>query len=180
MNEDSSCPDDLLDNCGKQFDRLPATDADRRVSGRPSRSAVLDWWENRYGVPADVFTDYTFWEKGAGSLWAVSGTEPNPLAIETIGIRFIRARQKHWKPTTNAVQRFGHHATKNVIDLSKRQAACFFSGQDIDVDWSGDWGYLIVRRPLAGEAEPIGVGLYTHGILQSQIPKGRRRNLRPK
>ncbi|PSP82174.1 hypothetical protein BRC78_08810, partial [Halobacteriales archaeon QH_8_68_33] len=42
----------------------------------------------------------------------------------------------------------------------------------------GDWGYLVVTHELAGEREPLGVGLYVHGELRSQVPKGRRRDFR--
>jgi hypothetical protein len=34
-----------------------------------------------------------------------------------------------------------------------------------------------VSHDLAGETEPIGVGLYLHGELRSQVPKGRRRDV---
>jgi NOL1/NOP2/fmu family ribosome biogenesis protein len=51
------------------------------------------------------------------------------------------------------------------------------AGEDQELDWDGDWGYLIVTHDLAGEAEPLGVGLYTYDELQSMVPKGRRREL---
>jgi len=51
------------------------------------------------------------------------------------------------------------------------------AGDDQDIEWDGDWGYLIVTHDLAGEPEPVGVGLYTYGELRSMVPKGRRREL---
>jgi NOL1/NOP2/fmu family ribosome biogenesis protein len=89
----------------------------------------------------------------------------------------LRTRGDHWKPTTNAVQRFGHRAERNVIDLTREQAEAFVAGEDQEVPWDGDWGYLIATHDIAGETEPLGVGLYLHGELRSQIPKGRRRDL---
>jgi NOL1/NOP2/fmu family ribosome biogenesis protein len=53
----------------------------------------------------------------------------------------------------------------------------FFTGEDQPLDWDGDWGYLVVTHEIAGESEPLGVGLYVHGELQSMVPKGRRREL---
>jgi NOL1/NOP2/fmu family ribosome biogenesis protein len=65
-----------------------------------------------------------------------------------------------------------------VIHLTREQAEAFVAGEDREIEWDGDWGYLIAAHDLAGDAEPIGVGLYLHGELRSQIPKGRRRDLR--
>lgn len=167
----------LEENIGQRFDRLPATASERTVSGRPTRDAVLEWWDDRFGVPREAFAEYTFWEKGSGKLWAFAGSVPSPISIEALGITFLRVRQEHWKPTTDAVQRFGSHATKNVIDLDDPQARAFVAGEDQALPWDGDWGYLIVTHDIADESEPLGVGLYVYDELRSQIPKGRRREI---
>jgi len=166
------------ENNGSRFDRLPASLEDRSVTGRPTREEVVAWWTDRYGVPVEVFEGYTFWEKGSGKLWAFRGEAPSPIAIEGLGITFLRTRRDHWKPTTDAVQRFGHHATRNVCHVSEAEAKRFVAGEDQDIAWEGDWGYLIVAHELAGVVEPIGVGLYLYNELRSQVPKGRRRDLK--
>ena len=162
---------------GQRFDRLPATAEERVVPDRATRAEVLAWWEERFGVEPAVFEEYTFWERGSGKVWALRGTEPTPATIEALGLTFLRTRREPWNPTLSAVQRFGDHATRNVVNLPTDQAAAFFAGEDLAIDWNGDWGYLIVTHDLAGEPEPLGVGLYVHGELRSQVPKGRRREL---
>jgi NOL1/NOP2/fmu family ribosome biogenesis protein len=169
--------DDAETNDGQRFDRLPATAAERTVPGRATRAAVLDWWDERFGIPPDTFEGYSFWERGAGKLWALRGSEPTPAAVEGLGITFLRTRQEHWKPTLSAVQRFGRRATRNVIHLTREEATAFLAGRDQALDWDGDWGYLVVAHELAGSPEPLGVGLYVHGELRSQVPKGRQREL---
>jgi NOL1/NOP2/fmu family ribosome biogenesis protein len=169
--------DDAPTNDGQQFARLPSTDADRVVEGRPTREAVLSWWEERFGVDPAVFDDHTFWERGSGKLWAFRGTAPTPVQIQGLGMTFLRTRQEHWKPTLEAIQRFGEHASKNVISLSREEAATFVAGRDQELAWDGDWGYLVVTHDLAEESAPVGVGLYVYGELRSQVPKGRRREL---
>ncbi len=166
------------ENDSHRFDRLPATADDRRVEGRATRRAVLDWWDERFGVDPEVFESYTFWERGAGKVWVFAGTAASPVAVEGLGMAFLRTRREHWKPTLEAVQRFGEHASCNVLDLSREAAATFLAGEDQAVGWDGDWGYLVVTHDLAGETEPLGVGLYVYGELRSQVPKGRRRDLR--
>lgn len=167
----------MTPNVGQQFDRLPSTPAERTVDGRAARTDVTAWWEARYGVPPSTFDGYSFWEKGAGKIWVFHGEVRSPIRVEALGMRLLHTRQEHWKPTTDAVQRFGAAATRNVLHLPTEAAAAFVEGEDQRIDWDGDWGYLIVTRTVAGEPEPIGVGLYTYGELKSQIPKGRRSNL---
>ncbi|PSP65018.1 hypothetical protein BRC76_00665 [Halobacteriales archaeon QH_8_67_36] len=166
-----------MSNDSTKFTRLPATDAEREAPKRATREAVLDFWADRFGVPPETFDEHTFWERGKGKLWLYRGEPPSPVDVEALGMTFLRTRQEHWKPTLEAVQRFGGHATERVIHLSGDEAETFVAGHDQELDWDGDWGYLVVTHDLAGRREPVGVGLYVYGELRSQVPKGRRRDL---
>ncbi|MFB6280592.1 MAG: hypothetical protein ABEH40_01055 [Haloferacaceae archaeon] len=168
------------ENDGRRFDRLPATPDGRVVPGRPARSEVLDWWAERFGIEPATFADHGFWEKGRGKVWAVHDAveHPDPSRIEALGMTVLRTRGEHWKPTTNAVQRFGGAATRNVIRLDADEAARFVAGEDVETAWDGDWGYLIAEHDPGGGPAPLGVGLYLHGELRSQIPTGRRQEHR--
>ena len=169
--------DTLEKNVGQRFDRLPETDAERTVDGRVSREAVCAYFDDRFGMPPETFADYTFWEKGAGKIWIYAGESPSPIELEALGMTCLRTRQEHWKPTTDFIQRFGRAASTGVISLDAERARRFVAGEDQDVEWDGDWGYLIVAHEVVGTREPLGVGLYVHGELRSMIPKGRRRTL---
>ena len=171
-NEDSPTND------GHRFDRLPATAEDRLVPDRPTREEVLDWWDERFGVEPVVFDSHSFWERGSGKIWAFREDLSTPVETEALGMTCLRTRQEHWKPTMSAIQRFGEHTTRNVIHLDREEAAAFLAGRDQELDGEGDWGYLVVTHNIAGGPEPLGVGLYVYGELRSQVPKGRRRNLR--
>jgi NOL1/NOP2/fmu family ribosome biogenesis protein len=168
-------------NDGQVFDRLPATAADRVVPGRATRAEVVDWFDDRFGIPPGTFDDYTFWEKGAGKLWAFAGALPaDRIDVEGVGLTLLRTRQEHWKPTTSAALRFGEAATRNAVVLTPAEAARFARGDDQPIDrWDGDWGYLIATQELAGGQVPLGVGLYLHGDLRSVVPKGSREDLPP-
>ncbi|WP_255150609.1 DUF7122 family protein [Halorarius halobius] len=168
----------MRENDGHQFGRLPATNDDREVEDRPSREAVVAFWHDRYGIPRETWADYSFWERGSGKIWAFHGEVPTPARIQGLGMAVLRTGGEHWKPTTNAVQRFGDLASDCVIDLPYERASRFLAGEDQELpEWDGDWGYLIAAHDIAGGREPIGVGLYVHGELRSQMPKGRRRDL---
>jgi NOL1/NOP2/fmu family ribosome biogenesis protein len=166
------------ENQPQRFDRVPATDADRSVPERPSRAAIVDWWADRFGVDPATWDAYTFWERGAGKIWALRDDHAlsTPTDVEGLGLTCVRTRQEHWKPTLEAAQRFGQDATGEVITLSRAEAEAFLAGHNQALDWDGDWGYLLVAHEVAGSREVIGVGLYLHGELRSQVPKGRRRN----
>jgi NOL1/NOP2/fmu family ribosome biogenesis protein len=170
--------DEAPTNDGHRFDRLPATAADRVVPGRPTREEVVDWWETRYGVPPETWDGHTFWERGSGKIWAFAADVVDPSPVEGLGMHVLRTRQEHWKPSTNAVQRFGRAATENVVELGPEEAERFARGEDQELErWDGDWGYLVAAHELAGDLEPIGVGLYLHGELRSTVPKGRQEDL---
>jgi len=167
----------VSENVSHQFERLPATEDDREVEGRPTREEVVDWWVERFDVPEDTFDGYTLWEKGKGKVWALPYDLDGPVPVEALGLKLLRTRQEHWKPTTDAVQRFGRDAEQNVVVLDDEEAERFIAGDEQELEWDGDWGYLVVAHDLAGGVEPIGVGLYTYGDLTSMVPKGHRRDL---
>jgi NOL1/NOP2/fmu family ribosome biogenesis protein len=160
-----------------RFDRVPQSEADRTDPEAATRAEILEFWADRYGVPPETFAEHTFWERGAGKIWIYRGAPPSPVKIQGLGMTFLRTRQEHWKPTLEAAQRFGGAATDCVIHLDEPEARRFIAGEDQEIPWDGDWGYLIVTHDLAGVVEPIGVGLYVYGELRSQVPKGRRREL---
>jgi NOL1/NOP2/fmu family ribosome biogenesis protein len=164
----------MTGNVGTRFDRLPGTKAERTADSRPTREAVIAWWEERYGIPPATFEEHSFWERGSGKVWAFRGEAPSPIDVQGLGMHVLRTGGEHWKPTTNAVQRFGERATRNVLVVDAEAAAVFVRGDDQAVEWNGDWGYLIVARELAGGVAPLGVGLYLRGELRSRVPKGRR------
>lgn len=164
------------ENRSDTFERLPETETERSVSGRVTRNEVLEYWRDRFGVPVETFAGITFWEKGAGRIWALSHEIEGPVPIEALGLPVLRTRQEFWKPTTDAARRFGTLASRNVILLDEESARAFLAGEDQERPWDGDWGYLIVTHDIAGSPEPIGVGRYTYGSLQSMLPKGQRRS----
>ncbi len=163
------------ENRSDTFERLPETESDRAVEGRATRKAVIAYWTDRFALPPETFEGVTFWEKGAGRIWALSHDLAGPVRIEALGLPILRTRQEFWKPTTDGALRFGGAARENVIHLEKPAAERFIAGADQEIPWEGDWGYLIVTHDIAGEPEPIGIGRYTYGSLQSMIPKDRRR-----
>ena len=168
----------MTQNDGGRFDRVAPDASAQTDPDRPHRAAICAWWADRFGIAPETWAGYSFWEKGNGKLWVFAGEAADPTPVEALGMRCMRVRQEHWKPSTNAVQRFGDRATRNVIHLSDAETRRFVAGEPIDrPGWEGDWGYLIAATAVAGRDVPLGVGLYLHGELRSTVPRGRQRRL---
>ncbi len=164
----------MSDDTSTRFDRVPATGGDDVT---PDRDAILEWWEERFGIDPSTFEAHTFWERGRGNIWCVYGDHPDPFEAEGLGMVCLRTRGRHWKPTTNAAQRFGHAATSNIIHLDRSQADSYIAGGTQSIAWDGDWGYLLVATSVAGDPAILGVGQFIDGELRSVVPKGRRREM---
>lgn len=134
-----------------------------------SRSEVADLWHSRFGMPKTVFEGYRFYRK-AQSIWVISDEDLPNLSYEALGLRMISLKDRPWKPTTCALQIFGRYATKNVVHLNDCRAKAFLAGERQALEAECEPGYVVVFY----RGEVLGCGLYSHGILASQLPKERR------
>lgn len=155
---------------------------------RVERDRVVGFWREKFGVPQETFDEYIFYKKGAKKVWAVrreavgavEGDEAETLETldyESVGLPLMRIGGEHDKPTTDALQLFGDAVRKNSVELDAEDAREFVRGEDIEIEFGEDevdLGYVVVNH----EGEVLGCGLYFPGELRSQIPKGRRVELR--
>lgn len=155
---------------------------------RVERDRVVGFWREKFGVPQETFDEYIFYKKGAKKVWAVrreavgavEGDEAETLETldyESVGLPLMRIGGEHDKPTTDALQLFGDAVRKNSVELDAEDAREFVRGEDVEIEFGEDevdLGYVVVNH----EGEVLGCGLYFPGELRSQIPKGRRVELR--
>lgn len=163
----------MTGDVSERFDRLPQEATEKGES----REAILSWWDDRFGIDSTVFDAHTFWERGEGNIWVFYGEVPDPSPFDGLGMVCVRTSGHDWKPTTNAAQRFGHHATRNVLEVGGDAIDRFVAGETQSIAWTGDRGYVLVATEVAGERAILGVGQHLDGELRSVIPKGRRRDL---
>ncbi len=139
------------------------------------RSKIIKEMNQRFGIDKKYFKEFSF-IKRSNKIWIVSKDvlEKNltKLKIETVGILFGRyfKKQAKFKPTTNALQIFGKHATKNIVSLSKNEGKRYINGYDIEKELNIENGYVIVKY----KRSVLGCGLYKDGFLKNQIPKSKR------
>lgn len=150
---------------------------DRSDRGRSTfepleRSCVVDMWRSRFGGPEEIFEGYRFYRK-ANSIWVISDADLPDFSYEALGLRMISLKDRPWKPTTCALQIFGRYATRNAVHLNDDEAIAFLTGDSQSLETaieSCEPGYVVVFY----RGEVLGCGLYSRGILASQLPKERR------
>lgn len=133
---------------------------------------ALKYLKERFGISEDAFRGYVFLDYG--DIW-ITTKEAGGISLKTWrrkGLRLVRVFKKGFKFTTTGMQTFGKYARKNVIELqNKEEALNFLKGQDIEIaETDATEGQVIVKFC----EDILGSGLYRHGKIKNQIPKGRR------
>lgn len=134
------------------------------------RREVEDYFEKRFGISKKIFTGYCFYSGGKGKIYLGMGV-PENLDVISAGI-IIARKGKSIKPTTNFIQIFGNHATRNIIKLSVEDAIRYIKGEDLKVEVKPDIsdGYVILKY----SGFPLGCGLLKNGKIKNMIPKAKR------
>jgi NOL1/NOP2/fmu family ribosome biogenesis protein len=132
---------------------------------------VLTELAQRFGFPDNVFRDLALVDHEED----VFITTPEAEEFDRIkpvrkGIRLARVFAHGIKPTTNAMQLLGGHATKNAIEVNEEQAAAFVQGEAALLTADAEEGFVIVKHG----GFVLGVGVYRRGLLKSQVPLSRR------
>ena len=135
----------------------------------PQRSAVLGYFEARFGIPLTAFAGYCLLERR--KVYVLMRDSPHlemlgSLKIHSVGLPVLRKIRRYLKPTTAALQRFGHQATRHTLALSAAQTVQLLREHKLLLPLDCQPGYII----LLYEGHILGCGLYTPGCLHSQIP----------
>jgi len=144
----------------------------------PEEADLKAVFANRFGIPPEVFEDYRLLRSGR-TVW-VAARGPaleeaiRSLKVEAAGVPFLRVRGSMVKPTSRALQLFGHLASRNVIDLEDEAATALLSGEEILKAFPVEPGYVILRW----KGLILGCGHYSPEKLRSLIPLDLVRNMK--
>lgn len=114
------------------------------------RAATLGYFEDRFGVPQEVFEDLHLHES-AGDVWAIHKSAPAPQSLgpwrgHNVGLRLLRDPFTHPKPTSYALMWLGDHLRNAVVELEPAQLWRFLAGDHADVvRGEATDGYVVVR-----------------------------------
>jgi NOL1/NOP2/fmu family ribosome biogenesis protein len=134
------------------------------------RNNVLSFFEARFGIPASTFARYALLERRKTYVLLPHSEHIRRLAsfqVHQVGLPLLRKIRQHLKPTTAGLQHFGHLATRHIVDLSPELCHALLYYRMLTWEASYQPGYVILRS----EGHILGCGLYTPGLLRSQIPR---------
>ncbi|MBX6422971.1 hypothetical protein [Thermosulfurimonas sp. F29] len=133
------------------------------------RRNILNYLSDRFGFPPDLFEPYEFLATSK-NYWLFVRTpylrELTRLRIQTAGLLFLRKVSGYLKPTTAALQRFGHQATRNILELDRYTLDRLRLEKKIPYESDLEPGYVILKC----EGRIWGCALYLPGKLISHLP----------
>ena len=141
---------------------------------REAEKRGVKYMEERFGISKKIFSGYVFSSSGE-KVWIFSKEiekkDLQGLRIEGKGLLFGRffKKQDKFKPTTNILQIFGKHATKNIVYVDEKEKDKYIKGFDLEKELDIEEGYVILKH----EKDILGCGLYREGRIKNQIPKTR-------
>ncbi|MEA3310712.1 MAG: hypothetical protein U9Q76_00650 [candidate division WOR-3 bacterium] len=145
---------------------------------------ALSSLEERFGIDPDYFRPYHLFAR-RNDVWCCS-REAGEVELPQIvrrGLRIARVFEHSVRPTTNAVQLFGHLVKRNRVDLDERETNRFLAGQTQDIhlpELEGGECVTGVAGVTGGfvvafhKGFALGIGLLKGKKLKSQVPRSRR------
>ncbi len=92
------------------------------------------------------------------------------LRIDSLGLYFGQLRNGELRLSIEGSQIVGKAATKNVVDLNDEEFKLWFGGSDLEKDYGGCSGYVLVKH----NDDFIGCGKCKDGRILNFVPKARR------
>jgi len=136
----------------------------------PERDRLLGYLRHRFGISRAVFSNYYLYKRRR-TVWLFSEDDRlrdlASLQVEAVGMPLLRWVGTYLKPTSVALQLFGAHADKNVVNLTSDQLRDLVEKKEIKNEFAGSSGYVIV----ASNSVIIGCALYLPGRLISQFSR---------
>jgi len=126
---------------------------------------------DRFGIPRDRFSDYLLLRQKQS--WFLLRSNPfipsvGQLKISQAGLKAFRRVGDYIKPTTRIIQGFGRWASRSKLRIGPTELEALLAGEKIHVDMPIENGYVIL---VMGKDNILGLGLYVHGRISSQLPR---------
>ena len=140
----------------------PVAEAVKEVDATP----YLDLMDRRFGISPSAFERYVFFQPNKDGVWIVNRDLQAPVRPDphVLGMPFFRIDMRFPRPSTNAVLKFGHLATRHRLELEDPEiaAALYRRSLSLDADrvsgFEGN-GYVI----LFYRGRPLGLGYFRPG-----------------
>ncbi|MBI5228093.1 hypothetical protein HY988_05880 [Candidatus Micrarchaeota archaeon] len=154
----------MIENCNKQEKLL-----------------VLEYLKERFGIEADLFSNYEFYSGGQGRVYLAPSGISNIQKIVTVGLSVARTSSTV-KPTTNFFQSFGSFVKKNIVLPSKEKTLKYLKGEDFQLDElemnSSTEGYVMIQYKSGNNTFFLGCGLFQNNWIKNVLPKEKRLDIK--
>jgi len=152
---------------------------------------VMEYFEERFGIRKSHFKDFRLYTDQKGrALLGPKHLGPERIVI-SVGIQIAHSENSarkasrtpsgtdapaRFKPSTNFLQLFGKHATKNTVSLTKEQVQAYLKGEDIPLSGKIDAtdGYVILKY----QDYPLACGLLRGNRIENVLAKSRRMEIK--
>jgi hypothetical protein len=128
---------------------------------------ILEYCMKRFGINNKILENYN-WYIGSKNRVYIGPKELERIKPESIGISVFRL-DKTPKPTTNFLQLFGIHLTKNIVELNSEETIEYCAGKNLSPNLNTEPGFVIVKH----RDRILGCGHWNGRLLKNQIPKSR-------
>ncbi len=140
------------------------------------RAQVLEYFRERLGILESTFEPWEFYAGPNGRIFLGPRTDFDLSMVDTAGILVARI-SRTVKPGTNLFQMFGHLVTRNVVNVTKENAAAYCAGRSFDVSANEIGESVRGFVMVAYDNLPLGCGLLKDGRIENQLPKPNRMKL---
>ena len=128
---------------------------------------ILEYCMERFGINNKTFENYN-WYIGSKNRIYIGPEELERIKPESIGLSVFRL-DKTPKPTTNFLQLFGIHITKNIVELKSEETIEYCAGKNLCPNLNTEPGFVVVKN----RNRILGCGHWNGSLLKNQIPKSR-------
>ena len=130
-------------------------------------SLIQEYCLERFGINQEKLENYR-WYRGSKNRIFIGPEELERIKPESIGLCVFRL-DKTPKPTTNFLQLFGIHITKNIVEISSEETIEYCAGKNLSLNLNTELGFVIVKH----RDRILGCGHWNGNLIKNQIPKSR-------
>ena len=128
---------------------------------------IQEYCLERFGINQEKLENYR-WYRGSKNRIYIGPEELERIKPESIGLCVFRL-DKTPKPTTNFLQLFGIHITKNIVEINSEETIEYCAGKNLSLNLNTELGFVIVKH----RDRILGCGHWNGNLIKNQIPKSR-------
>lgn len=134
------------------------------------KNVLLEYCLERFGIKPNIWEGYIWYSGSKNKIYLANTLELERIIPESKGLCIFRL-DKSPKPTTNFLQLFGRHITRNYVELDNENTTKYCRGEDLILENNKSIipGFLL----MTNKNRFLGCGHWNGKILKNQLPKSK-------